>query len=189
MIATANPGKRTWTEADLQAFPNDGYNYELVNGDLVMSLKNNPEHGEISARLLLGTYAREHRLGVVWNSSTGFWMSNRNCRLPDISFVSKERLKGFKRPMKKFFQGAPDLVIEVLAASNTKKELKGKLEDYFASGTQIGWVVDPDKKSVDVHHSPEDKKTLDAKQVLEGEQLLPGSRFSIAELFQEWEWE
>jgi len=91
MAGAANTAKKAWTEAELEALPEDGYTHEVVNGELVMSPKNNPEHGEICARLLtaLRTYAQAHRLGAVWDSSTGFWMHNENCRAPDISFVAK----------------------------------------------------------------------------------------------------
>ena len=81
-----------------------------MDGELVLSPKNNPEHGEICTHLLtaLFLHAQAHKLGAVWDSSTGFWMRNRNCRAPDVSFVSKARLKGLKRPARQFFRGAPD---------------------------------------------------------------------------------
>ena len=139
MIATVKQWKKVWTEAELEALPEDGYNHEVVDGELVMSPKNDFQHGEICARLLTALYAYAHRrqLGTVWDSSTGFWMANRNCRAPDISFVSKARLKGFKRSMHRFFPGAPDLAVEVLAPSNTAEELRRRLTDFFASGTKV----------------------------------------------------
>src|ERR1051325_2612467 len=143
MAGAANMDKKAWTEADLEALPEDGYTHEVVNGDLVISPKNNPEHGEICARLLtaLRSYAQAHRLGAVWDSSTGFWMHNENCRAPDISFVAKAWLAGLRRPMRHFFQGAPDLAVEVLAPANTPQEITERLKDYFASGTQITWII------------------------------------------------
>ena len=89
MIATAE-ARKVWTEAELQALPHDSYNYELVDGELVMSPKNNFVHGDICSRLsaALVQFNQTHKLGVVLDSSTGFWMSNRNCRAPDVSFVS-----------------------------------------------------------------------------------------------------
>src|SRR5688572_19199882 len=110
MSGTVVQPRKIWTDVELQALPDDGYLHEVVNGELVMSPKNNPEHGEICARLLtaLRTFADAHKLGPVWDSSTGFWMHSQNCRAPDVSFVSKNRLLGLKRPLRKFFQGAPD---------------------------------------------------------------------------------
>src|SRR6266498_864382 len=94
MTTQTNADKRLWTEDELQALPEDGCLHEVVNGELVMSPKNDFYHGEISSRLLAAfvDFNRSHRLGAVLDSSTGFWMKNRNCRAPDVSFVSKERL-------------------------------------------------------------------------------------------------
>src|SRR5580765_1061437 len=116
MSATVSVPKKVWTESNLEALPDDGYNHEVVNRDLVMSPKNNFQHGDICVRLLsaLNAFVQAQRLGVVLDSSTGFWMANRNCRAPDISFVGKSRLKGLKRPPTTFFQGAPDLAVEIL---------------------------------------------------------------------------
>jgi Uma2 family endonuclease len=120
MSATVEAAKKIWTEAELQALPNDGFNYEVVDRELVMSPKNNWLHADICTRLstALVTFVRTHRLGKVLDSSTGFWMFNRNCRAPDISFVSRQRMTalGFGPKEKRFFPGAPDLAVEVSLA-------------------------------------------------------------------------
>src|SRR5438309_11823474 len=108
MIDTAVPtAKKIWTEAELQALPDNGHNYELIDGELVMSPKNNFQHENIAADLLvaLRTFAKAHRLGVVLGGSAGCWMHNRNLRAPDISFIGKARLIkfGFKPNPRKFF--------------------------------------------------------------------------------------
>src|SRR5216110_2100409 len=98
-IAVETP-KKVWTEAELTALPEDGFIHEVVDGELVISPKNNWFHGRICTRLLIeiGNFVNYHRLGAVLGSSTGFWMSNRNCRAPDVSFVPKARIAalGFK---------------------------------------------------------------------------------------------
>ena len=88
MSAALELAKKVWTEAEIEALPEDGYSHEIVNGELVMSPKNNWYHGRICTRLLfaLEAFNRTHRLGAVLDSSTGFWMQNRNCRAPDVSY-------------------------------------------------------------------------------------------------------
>ena len=82
MNAVIENDRKTWTEAELQALPDDGYIHEVVNGQLVMSPKNNFQHEQICERInfALETFNRARRLGAVFGSSMGFWMSNRNCR-------------------------------------------------------------------------------------------------------------
>ncbi len=183
--------KRPWTEAELERLPEDGYIHEVVDGQLVMSPKNNYQHGDICAQLLvaLRSFAQKHKLGAVWDSSTGFWMHNHNCRAPDVSFVAKARLKGLKRTSSQFFPGAPDLTIEVLAPSNTASEVTERLEDFFSSGTRLAWVIHPEEQFVEVCHSPTERRIVGGGGFLDGESLLPGFQFPIADLFQEWDWE
>src|SRR5687767_13896021 len=137
MIAVENkPAKKLWTDEEILDLPQDSYSYEEVDGELVMSPKNNPQHGNIcvriSARLL--QFAEAHNAGEVFDSNTGYWMVNRNLRAPDVSFVAATRLP--RQSPRGFFEGAPDLVVEVLSPTNTRRELDERLRDFFESGTK-----------------------------------------------------
>jgi len=187
------PSKKTWTEAEIQSLPDDGYIHEVVDGELVMSPKNNFEHEHIVTRLLttLENFNQAHHLGAVLGSSFGCWMRNRNCRAPDISFIPKARLRslGFTPSTRKFLPGAPDLAVEILSPSNSRSEIDSRLKDFFASGTQITWIINPDHECVEICHSPTDRKLLGSGAMLEGEHLLPGFQFPIADLFKGWDWD
>jgi len=193
MNAAVDHAGKIWTETELQALPDDGYLHEVVGGELIMSPKNNWFHGRICIRLAfaLESFNRTHRLGTVLDSSTGFWMFNRNCRAPDVSFVPKTRLVslGFKPNEKRFFPGAPDLAVEVLSENNTRAEIDARLKDFFGSGTRIAWVVDPELQHVEVCHSPASRQLVGSGGFLDGEQLLPGFSYPIAALFKEWDWD
>lgn len=82
-------------------------------------------------------YVRSKKLGVTCDSSTAFTMKSGNKRSPDISFISKQRLQGLKRLPKGFFQGAPDLAVEVISPNNTFEEIHSKLIEYFDSGSRL----------------------------------------------------
>src|SRR5919108_4935706 len=177
----ANTVKKVWTESELQSLPDDGYNIELVNGELAMSPKNNFEHDNICIRLLtaLANFSQSRRLGVVLGSNLGCWMQNRNCRAPDISFIPKERLQrlGFTPSTRKFLPGAPDLAAEIISSSNTRAEIDERLKDFFSSGTQLAWVIHPADQFVEVCHAPTQRELLGLGAFLAGEHLLPGIQF------------
>jgi len=118
-------------------------------------------------------------------------MFNRNCRAPDVSFVPKARLValGFKSNEKRFFPGAPNLAVEVLSENNTRAEIDARLKDFVGSGTKLAWVIDPELRRVEVCYSPTQRKLIGSGGFLEGEQLLPGFKYPIADLFKEWDWE
>ncbi|MCY7392584.1 MAG: Uma2 family endonuclease [Leptolyngbyaceae cyanobacterium CAN_BIN12] len=171
------------------ALPKDGHRYELVNGELVDSGSAGMEHGGIGSFLggLLAIYVRQHKLGFVCDSSTAFTLKTGNKRSPDVSFVSKERLKGLKRPPRGFFQGSPDLAVEILSPSNTVEEIHTKIVEYFENGTRLIWVIHPDEKYVLVYHAPEPDRLLRPQDSLEGGAIIPGFSMSVAELFEEWD--
>jgi Uma2 family endonuclease len=193
MRTTFESQQKVWTEAELQSLPDDGFIYEVVNGELVMSPKNNFQHEQICARLFNALYVfnEARRLGVVLGSGTGFWMHNRNCRAPDLSFISKARLRehGFTPTTRRFFPAAPDLAVEVLSPSNTRQEIEERLRDFFASGTRLAWVIDPDAESVEVCRTLTQRRLVGSGAALEGEALLPAFTYPIADLFKGWDWE
>ena len=193
MSGSVEQERKVWTEAELQALPDDGYKYELVNGELVMSPKNNFQHEDICAGLLtaMRTFAKANRLGAVLGSNLGCWMNNRNCRAPDISFIPKARLQslGFGPSTRKFLPGAPDLAVEIVSPSNTRAAIDERLKDFFASGAKLAWVIHPEDQYVEVCHAPADRKMLGSSASLDGEDLLPGFQFPIADLFKGWDWD
>lgn len=192
-MSTVAQSRRVWTEAELQSLPENGYIHEIVDGELVMSPKNDPFHGDICTQLTaaLLTFARKGRLGAVWDSSTGFWMKNRNCRAPDISFLSRQRLKaaGFRRSTRRFFPGAPDLAVEILSPNNTRREIDERLKDFFDSGTRLVWIIDPAAERVEICRSLTERRLVGKGGFLDGEELLPGFRFAVSDLFQDWDWD
>ncbi|HEX7859249.1 MAG TPA: Uma2 family endonuclease [Verrucomicrobiae bacterium] len=191
MSAVPASQKKDWTEQELQALPDNGFDYEVVNGELVMSPKNNFQHGDICGELLMRmrVHAKAEKLGLVCDSSTGYWMNNRNCRAPDVSFIAKARLVGMKRPAKQFFPGAPDLLVEVLSPNNTRREMEERLRDFFESGAQLAWIIDPETETAEICNSLSDRRLLGPGGELDGEDVLPGFRCKLSELFAPWPWE
>ena len=186
---TISTEKKVWTDEEFMALSKDGHRYELVNGELVDRGSSGMEHSYIACILgaFLATFVRQHKLGIVCDSSTAFTLKNGNKRSPDVSFVSKERLKGLKRPPRGFFQGSPDLAVEILSPSNTVEEIHDKIVAYFDNDTRLVWVIHPDEKYVLVYHSPEPDHFLRSQNMLEGEAIIPGFSMSVAELFEEWD--
>ncbi|MGB3493501.1 MAG: Uma2 family endonuclease [Elainellaceae cyanobacterium] len=180
---------KIWTDEEFMALSNDGQRYELVDGELVDMGNSGMEHGYVACILtiVLGGYIRAHKLGVMCDSSTAFSLKGGNKRSPDFSFVVKNRLQGLSRPPRGFFQGSPDLAVEILSPSNTVEEIHRKIVEYFENETRLIWVIHPDEKYVLVYHSPEPDRFLRPQDTLDGEEVVPGFSMAIAELFEEWD--
>jgi Uma2 family endonuclease len=167
------------------ALPRDGRKYELLGGELVVS-PTGFKHGYISVCLAaaLNHFVVQRRLGLVVDSSTGFRMKSGDCLSPDVSFVSMQRVRSQGGVTPKFFQGAPDLAVEVISPRENRRRLKQKVTEYFANGTRLVWVVNPGDKTVSVYTSVEQVEILGATDQLRGGSLLPGFSFPIKELFE-----
>ncbi|MFM7448868.1 MAG: Uma2 family endonuclease [Leptolyngbyaceae cyanobacterium] len=185
-ISTEN---KVWTDAEFMALTKDGHRYELVNGELVDMGNSGMEHGELGAFLAgtLSIFVRRHRLGVVCDSSTAFTLKSGNKRSPDAAFVARDRLRGLKSLPKGYFQGSPDLAVEILSPSNTIAEIHAKIVEYFENDTRLVWVIHPDEKYVLVYHSPEPDRFLRSGDGLDGEAIVPGFSMAVSELFEEWD--
>ncbi len=189
--------KKPWTDEEFMALSSDGHRYELIDGALADRGNSGMEHGGIGSFLgdVLAIHVRQRKLGTVCDSSTAFTLKSGNKRSPDVSFVAKERLKGLKRPPRGFFQGSPDLAVEILSPNNTVEEIHAKIVDYFENDTRLVWVIHPDEKYVLVYHAPEpvreaslkETRFLRAQDVLEGEAIVPDFALAVAELFEEWD--
>ncbi|HEV3167553.1 MAG TPA: Uma2 family endonuclease [Isosphaeraceae bacterium] len=178
-----SPGKAT--EQDLLAIHDrEKRLLELVEGVLVEKPMGFDE-SEIA--LLLGSFlvsfVRRHKLGIVAGPDGPLRLFSGLVRLPDVSFISWNRLPARKRPTRPIPALAPDLAVEVLSKGNTKAEMSRKLGEYFKAGTRLVWIVDPRRRTVCVYVSPEDSALLEESQTLDGGAVLPGFRLPLRELF------
>lgn len=180
--------KKIWTDEEFMALPEDG-RYELVNGELVNMGNSGMEHGWI-ASILNGAmfgFVQSRKLGVICDSSTAFTMKSGNKRSPDLSFIAKERLQGVKRLPRGYFQGSPDLAVEILSPTNTVEEIHDKIVEYFENGTRLVWVIHPDEQYVLVYHSSSPDGFLRIGDRLDGEDVVPEFTLLVGELFAELE--
>jgi Uma2 family endonuclease len=106
-------------------------------------------------------------------------------RIPDVSFVSWDRLPGRRVPSRPIPRLAPDLAVEVLSKGNTKREMERKLREYFNAGVGLVWLIDPKARTVAVYTAVDHFIVLGEKQTLEGRPVLPGFSLPLAQWFAE----
>jgi Uma2 family endonuclease len=156
---------------------------ELIDGEIVRMSPSGAEHGNVAMNLgaILRQFVKASGLGKVFAAETGFKLAPRRVRAPDVAFVRADRLTG--GVPKRFFEGPPDLAVEVVSPSDTWQEVEEKVEDWLASGTRSCWVVDPKTRLVVVYHPGGQATRFDSKAVLTDELVLPGFSVPVAEVF------
>ncbi len=171
------------TEEQLLSLPHIG-KAEMIDGRLIVAPAGS-EHGGISSAILapLFNFVRARKLGWVFDSSTGFWMRSGDLLSPDVAFVAAARLKGMKRLPRKFFQGSPELLAEVLSPNDKPHEIERKMTEYFASDTKLAWLVDPVSRTVTLYHDARPGRVLSGNDALDGEGVVPGFALPLEQLF------
>ena len=179
----ARPAPGTATLQDLIATKN----CELVDGVLVEKAMGYRESLLAGALIsLLRAFVMPRNLGLVTGEGGTVRFAPGLVRVPDVAFISWSRIPGGRVPHEPVPQIAPDLAIEVLSESNTKREMQRKRAEYFEAGVDVVWEVDPDKRSVEVYHRGQDRPTVyDQTQTIECGSTLTGFRLVLADLFGE----
>jgi len=166
--------------------PPDGSRQELVNGKVITLPAPSFEHGRVQANLagLLWQFARTTKLGTAITESGVITRRKRDSvRGPDVSFYSKKRAP-LGRRVWKYNDQPPDLCVEVTSPSNTRKELRDKIREYFKAGVRMVWIVDPEDRSVTILTSSKEGRTLYEDSELDGGDILPGFTCKVSELFE-----
>ena len=137
---------RRLTYEDYANMPDDE-RYELINGELIMAPGPNMPHQNSQAKLgrWLLPFVDERNLGRVYFSDTDVVLSDTEVVKPDLLFISKEREDIIAYDN---IQGAPDIVVEILSPSTSRRDWNDKRELYAAHGTREYFILDPSNKIV-----------------------------------------
>ncbi len=176
-----DPPPQTATEADHVRMEAAGRLFELVDNTLVEKTMGFWEE-QIGSEILIlvGSFVREHKLGLVNGPAAFMWTETNDLRAPDVTFTSTARIPQSREPRPKL---SPDLIVEVLSPGNTTEEIQRKIASFFAGGTRVAWVVDPKRRIVAVHRPNAETVERGMSDTLEGGDELPGFSLVLADLF------
>ena len=182
--ATLQAKKKVWSDEELESLPKDGYKRELLDGEII----ENPVHAEhgiacVRMAVLLANFVQRHKLGELFDSSTGFRLSEKLLLSPDIAFVSKATLRKILVAPDKFLQGAPDLVVEVLSPSDRLVQINRKLDRYFEHGTRVAWLVNWRKQQMHVYTPDSIESFTRPNDTLTGGTVLSGFKCKLSRIF------
>ena len=175
-ILTAQP----MTDAEFAAFcaEHPDLNFEMTaDGELIVMAPtySDTSAGNFDIAVQLGSWARKDCRGTCCDSSGGFVLPNGARRSPDASWILETRIQqlGTKR-RKAFWHLCPDFVIEIKSESDRLKTLQKKMLEYVEQGAQLGWLINPQNKTVEIYRpGGEIEKRADIVK-LEGEGPVAG---------------
>lgn len=158
-----------------------------AQGHLVV---NPPTGGETGHRNLnlttqLGVWFEANdALGIAFDSSTGFELPNGANRSPDAAWVRQERWAALSAAQRQgFIPLCPDFVVELRSKTDSLKDLQANMQEYRDNGTQLGWLIDPKSKQVEVFRAGQGVEVLAGPMTLSGEGVLPGFTLNLQRIW------
>ena len=130
----------------------------------------------------IGHFLRTHPTGRLVAAETGFVLSTNpdTVRAPDVAFIRHDRIPN---PMPRgYARFAPDLAVEVLSPDDRPGEVGEKVADWLKAGTQLVWIIDPDRREARVHRANGTVSIVSESESLDGDDVLPGLSCSLAQV-------
>ena len=170
---------KVFTYQDYLELPEDSYQYQVINGELVMTPAPYTIHQQVSINIVdkLIQFLKSNPIGRILYAPVDVVINETNVFQPDILFISTENSKIITQ---KNVTGPPDLVIEILSPSTGYYDLTEKKDVYAEFGVKEYWIVDPKKQWVEFYSN--ESKKFKSIQRLEKSRILKShtlSRFEI----------
>ena len=122
------------------------------------------------------------KLGRVTASSAGFRLPNADGDVlaPDAAFIRGDRLR---QTTENYAELVPDLIFEVKSKTDSVTKLQEKIQQFLTYGTQVGVLVDPRSRTMEVYRPNIEKVVLGDGDILQVPELLPGWELPVAEVW------
>jgi Uma2 family endonuclease len=174
------------TADELLRMPDDGFRYELVQGEVRRMSPAGFHHGRLIMNIAtpLDRHVRTQKLGVVCAAETGFLLSTDpdTVRAADVAFIRQERIDNESEP-EGYWPGAPDVAVEMVSPNDLYTEVDEKVTDWLEAGTRMVVIINPRKRTVTVYRSLLQIVVLREQDVLDGSDVVPGWTLPIADIF------
>ncbi len=157
-----------------------------AEGELVIMPPTGGNTGKrnIDLSFQLQAWNRQNQLGVAFDSSTAFRLPNGAERSPDASWVRQARWDALTPEQQDTFPPlCPDFVVELRSRTDSLEELRAKMREYLNNGLQLGWLIDPKTRQVEIYLRDRPIEVLQSPTTLSGEDVLPGFVLDLQLIF------
>lgn len=166
-----------------------GVTTELIDGEVITMPPASTRHSRVTlktgARLL--AFVEEHGFGVA--AGEGGYILSRHpatVRAPDVAYISFERLGAPDFPETGYFEGAPNLAVEVVSPEDREQDIQRKIELWLEAGAERVWEVRPRLQAVTVHRRGEAPRTLTSAATLTSDDAafpVEGFNLRVGDIF------
>lgn len=156
------------------------------NGELILMTPTGSEGGGRNAEVTieLGIWAREDGRGKVFDSNAGFTLPDGSMRSADASWISWPRWNALTREQQKRFAPiCPEFVIELRSESDRLEDLRAKMGEWIANGAKLAWLIDPERRAVEVYRPGYVPEVIEGASAVHGEGPVGGFVLELARIW------
>jgi len=153
-----------------------------AEGELMVMAPTGGETGRQNAEIIADFvfWNRQTKLGVCFDSSTGFRLPNGADRSPDLAWIRRERWDALTTEQKERFPPiAPDFVLELLSPTDDLAAAQAKMKEYRANQVRLGWLIDRKTRRAEIYRPDRAVEVLYATDTISGEDVLPGFTLDV----------
>ena len=157
-----------------------------ANGELILmsppGLEGSSSNAGIIAKLF--AWAEQDGRGKVFDATGGFTLPDGSVRYPDGAWVSWQRWNALPAAeQKRFGRVVPEFVIELRSETDSLRELKAKMRMWIGNGVELGWLVDPKRKVVEIYRPDEQPEIRDQPTSVQGDGPVAGFELVMARIW------
>jgi len=154
-----------------------------ANGEIIVmppaGFETGYRNSDLTAQLTI--WAKADDRGIALDSNTEYVLPNSAARSPDASWVLKSRVAKLTGKQKKVFPRlCPDFVVELTSPSDRLHKVKAKMREWIDNGAQLGWLIDPDHRTVYVYRPGIEPEELVDIEHVDGESPVKGFRLELS---------
>jgi Uma2 family endonuclease len=166
---------------------NGDLRFELTSrGELIIMPPTSSMTGWRNSQLhyQVAAWSRSNGTGLTFDSSAGFTLPNGAKRSPDTSWIRRKRWDALTTEEQEAFAPiCPDFVVELRSPTDHLSTLQNKMVEYIENGAQLGWLLDPQSKSIHVYRPGQTEEKLDDPETVSADSILPGFVLQVREIW------
>lgn len=122
----------------------------------------------------LGEWSRRNGRGYAF-ANAGFTLRDGSMLGAYAAWIEATRWDALSKDEQECFSHiCPEFIIELRSPSDSLPELQLKMEHWIANGAQLGWLIDPEEKTVNVYRPGDSPEVLHHPTSVQGSGVVAG---------------
>lgn len=175
----------SYTAEEMGEFRQDWGRGELVQGKFIKEPAPYYQHGLVESKIAFEIQRHVANVGsglvIVGEAGVITMRQPDTVRGADVIYISNERFA--KNPSEKYIEIAPEIIVEVIGQNDRRGQIENKVGEYIDFGVNQVWVAHYIQKTIDLYYSKEKFTRYTLTDTLTSEDLLPGFKLVLSEVF------